>query len=149
MKREVLELLQKVEMQPRILSVLMAMGLINSGAHNYSSAKLTQKGKEFISDDKLTDEIINKLRDIFPAGDRGSLALVKTKMNRFMNEHENASIDDILRAAQLWVRDKGAFCGKAQYFFYKRDNSGGEESRCEEFLEYVSSKKETDLENVI
>lgn len=91
----------------------------------------------------LTDEQVEKYRNVFPIGSRGpGPKIVKHRLERFMVENK-CSLDDIIVAARLYIRhneSKGYNIIQAHYFLYKRDpQSKIDESKAEEFLERVKT----------
>jgi len=96
-----------------------------------------------VQDGGLTNEQVEKYRNVFPSGSRGpGSKIVKHRLERFMLENK-CSLEDIVVAAKMYIRhneSKGYNIIQAHYFLYKRDpQSKIDESKAEEFLEKVIS----------
>jgi hypothetical protein len=147
MRQEIQLLLKNPEVERRVISILESLNLVKPGASCYSKLVVTKSGTDDINVRLVEEEDVEKLRKIFPPGKRSNVKLIREKMTRFLQEHPEVTVDKILKAAYLWVYDKGEYCGDAQYFFFKKERDGTELSRCLEFLDYV--EPDQDLEYVI
>jgi hypothetical protein len=100
-------------------------------------------GKLIISlEDDVVEQRYQEYRDIFKGvspGSMGTISTVKNKLRRLLNE-EDIQFDDILRAAEHWVVQKGSpFAGHADNFLYLKKKDG-EISRVKQMLEFLKEK---------
>ena len=100
------------------------------------------------SETKPPDDWIEQYRNIFaPAkhssgrGIKGGKASCYKKMERFLREHPDVTIEEILQAATNYMIRKGkdnyTYVTCADYFIYKRDKTGAEVSLLETEVEMV------------
>jgi hypothetical protein len=157
-----------------LVKVINNSTTISTDDYTFYNIELTNKGAELISENEeledigdlintlentsrreklektistnISEEDIDKYREVFPPGCRGSRKLVRAKLERFLSEN-NCSVEEIIEAAKLYVRhntSKSYNVAGAHYFLYKRDmNSRVDESKCEEFLEQVRQGNHT------
>ena len=136
MRKDIQKLVYKIEKQ--VVGILITHGYVTSKSKTFVDIDITQKGKALlgVSDPLITEQWLKDWRYKWPSGFRGTPKIIRTKINKFLRENKNTSLDDINNATDTWLAQKPApYCGDAKYFFYKKDSSGGEQSRCEEVLE--------------
>lgn len=126
--------------QPEIAGILAARGLIESNAQKFGDIKLTQEGKAKIGmgDSLITEKWFDKWRSMWPPKYKGDRNVARAKLNRFVSEHDKVSLNDIIMATQYWI-DNIKYHGRADYFFYKKNESGVEECRCLQAIESMKS----------
>lgn len=144
LRKDIILILMKVEKQ--IIGVLQAHNLITKRSKKLQSAELTPEAQVLIGqgDELVTDEWIEKWRELWPLRQRGNLAIIRKKLNRFIREEE-IELDQIVKVTKVYLEDQSEdkFAGNANYFFYKKTDDG-EISRCQEYLEVVNDKTEPD-----
>lgn len=134
MRKDLRKLIQLIE--PQIIGILITKGLITTLSKNFSDMELTVEGKARTgeSDELISNEWIEKWRDLWPVSHKGNKEVIRSKLNRFLLNHDY-TIDDILEATQIHLnKNSPPYCGNANYFFYKKDKKE-EISRCLEILE--------------
>lgn len=161
-------LLAHIEKQ--ILGLLYLKGYITNKAvypnDNLEDVVLTDKALEILEDfqntstiteikelkslqqDVLSDEDVERYRNVFPPGSRGpGKNVVKYKLEMFIRRN-GCTLDEIIEAAKLYIQNnsiKGYNIAGAHYFLYRVDpKSKIEESKCEEYLELVKSNKSSE-----
>ena len=85
------------------------------------------------------EEFRNKWKGLKP-GSMGSLSACKDKMKRWMFENPNYSKDQILKAAEIYIRSLNNYnyLQQADYFIYKKD-AHGESSRLSAFIDEIDN----------
>jgi len=141
MRRDIKSLLLKN--QEDILKLLHEKELItDKDLTSFTRAALSAKGKALVNDRvSAPDEFIHSFRALFPKGAKNNKTEINEKINVFLRNNPDVEVDwdKFLRAAELYVSDKGSFCGYAKYFFHKTF-SGEDEYRILEYLEYADTK---------
>ena len=144
LRKDITLVLMKVEKQ--IIGVLQAHNLVTKKSKKLQSAELTPEAQVLIGqgDELVTDEWILEWRKLWPSRQRGNMAIIRRKLNRFIREEE-VELDKILQVTKRYLEDQSEdkFAGNANYFFYKKTDDG-EISRCQEYLEVVNDKSEPD-----
>lgn len=138
--------------QPQVISILIAKGHVElidkSGPIKWSNCKITKVGEKLTKVVDIDETFLADYMKLWPAGYRSTKNLVRNKLARFMTEHE-CSEEQIFLATKKWLIDKRTpYHGKADFFFYK-EIPGGEESRCEEYLDLVKEKPKDDYRKEI
>ncbi len=141
MRRDITKLLLKT--QDDIIRLWVEKGLIREDAPlSFSKAKLTRAALDLI-DDQLypPKEFLASFRALYPRGAKSNNTEITEKINIFLRNHPDIEVnwDKFLKAAELYVQDKGAFAGYAKYFFHK--SYGAEEEY--RILEYLDAVEET------
>ena len=135
------------EIQPQVISILIARGYVEvidkNGPYKWGNCKITKDGEKVTKIIEVNETFLLEYLKLWPAGYRSTKSLVKAKLARFLTEHD-CSEEDIILATKKWLLDKRTpYHGKADFFFYK-EISGGEESRCEEYIELIKEKPKND-----
>ncbi len=122
-----------------------AKNLINNLLNGYSTDQ--QVSKTQLSTRKLNtiiDENVDNFRAVWKGlkpGAMGSRDNCKAKLTRWMRNNPDRSIDDIIKAAKIYVRSLRGdykYLQRADYFIYKK--MGGEEgSRLDAFIEEIEN----------
>jgi hypothetical protein len=90
----------------------------------------------------IVDQRHQEYRDLFRGvakGSMGSLQVVKNKLRRFLSS-EDASFDELLEAAKIWVKEKGSpYAGHADNFLYLKKKDG-EISRAKQMIKQLRSQ---------
>lgn len=145
LRKDIMKLILKIE-KP-ILGVLQAHNLVTRKSKNLATAELTDEAKVLIGADEelITDEWIQKWRSLWPARQKGDTAIIRKKLNRFLQEEE-VSLEQIWKATQAWIADKEEekYIGNANYFFYKQEPDG-EKSRCRNYLNVQANEQPDEL----
>lgn len=101
--------------------------------------------KKIIKKDIDSGDPLVKYRSVFKGlkpGSMGDPHACRSKLTRFMLNHPDSNIDDIIKAARLYIKSLGGdyrYLQRADYFIYKRIGKT-EESRLASFLEEVSNE---------
>lgn len=82
-------------------------------------------------------------------GSMGSLISCTHKLHRWMLENPTYTKDEILRAAKLYLNtlDNNVYLQRADYFIYKVEATGQENSRLSAFIEEIDDKPVEDWTN--
>jgi len=75
-------------------------------------------------------------------GAMGSSQSCKDKLTRWMKENPNYSFDDILKAADIYIKSLNGdyrFLQRADYFIYKQENNREESSRLSAYIEEINN----------
>lgn len=124
-------------MEKPVIGILQAHNLITRKSKKLDTAELTPEAKVIIGDDDelITDEWINQWRSLWPSGMRGDKAIIRKKLNRFLQE-EDVELDTIVRVTERYLASQSEpkYAGNANYFFYK-ETKDGVVSRCKQWLE--------------
>ena len=140
LRKDITRLLLHVE-KP-VIGVLQAHNLITRKSKTLATADLTPEAKVLIGDDDelVTDEWIKKWRALWPTSQKGDLAIIRKKLNRFLQEEE-VELNSIFAATEAYITSQSEpkYAGNANYFFYKKTNEGDMLSRCREWIEAEDS----------
>lgn len=140
------------EIEPNVISILIAKGFVQlvdkKGPYKWGNCKITKEGEQVTKVVDVKDTFLVEYMKLWPAGYRSTKSLVKAKAARFITEH-SCSEEDIIKATKKWLSEKRTpYHGKADFFFYKQI-TGGEESRCEEYLELTKGVDDNDYRKEI
>jgi hypothetical protein len=138
-----------LEIEKQIIGILYVHDYVRSAKpieeSGFEDIELTQKGLNYLASfqnvKELSDEDVERYREVFPVGSRGSgKKIVKHRLELFIAKN-SCTLDDIIDAAKMYIQhntSKGYNIQAAHYFLYKRDvTSKIDESKCEEYLEQV------------
>jgi hypothetical protein len=115
MKDEIkLKLLDQFEMQ--FIGILLENNVVSYikepktisnkvASHTFKNVKLNPKYKRIFNvNEKVDDEFVTKFRDLFPKMRKGTKAIVKNKLIRFVNnEGANYTLDEIYEVTQAYI----------------------------------------------
>ena len=88
---------------------------------NINSKAFTAKGKKIIKDPiEVNEDFLKSFRALWPKEKNSTPSTIKACYIRYITNHPDHTEDQILKATQRWVKDKGDFCGEAHYFFEKQ-----------------------------
>lgn len=141
-----------LEIEKQVIGILYIHDYVKSAKpiaeSGFEDIELTSKGIEYLAAfqnvTELSDEDVEKYREVFPMGSRGpGRKIVKHRLELFIAKN-GCTLDQIIEAAKLYIQhntNKGYNIQAAHYFLYKRDvTSKIDESKCEEYLEQLSKK---------
>ena len=142
-----------LEIEKQVVGILLVHDYVklakSTSELGYEDIELTQKGIEYLANfqnvTELSDDDVEKYREIFPVGARGpGKKIVKHRLELFIAKND-CTLADIMNAARLYIKhneSKGYNIQAAHYFLYKRDiTSKIDESKCEEYLEQARNVK--------
>lgn len=112
---------------------------------NYNFEKTTVKKSSRAINLELTDEFINKYRQLWKGlklGSMGSENACKAKLTRWMQENPSYTAEDILKAAKLYIDSlvDYRFLQTADYFIFKKDGKE-ESSRLSAFIDEINNEE--------
>ncbi len=112
-----------------------------SGSFKENKEKIVSKRVRLSVVDDKVDEFRSRWKGL-KAGSMGDLNACKDKLNRWMKENPKYSFDDILKAADLYLKTQGAnlrYLQRADYFIYKQDANREEVSTLSAFIDEINS----------
>lgn len=121
----------QTKLAPKGLELLRRITTLN-GRFNNKRKNLFYQMTE-IKEELISDIFVKKYRSLFKGtkpGAMGSEKGVKHKLERFMSENPDVTEDLILEATRRYINSLNSFTyiQQADYFIYKRELYGGEES---------------------
>lgn len=138
-----------IELRGKALEILNL--LTTDITNNASNKKILKKSDRVIKDeiDKYIVEYRNKWRGLKP-GSMGSLKSCKDKMFRWMKENPEYTMQDILRAADIYLNglNNYTYLQRADYFIFKQENNREESSRLSAFVDEENIETEDWTSNI-
>ena len=136
MRKAIINAIKLIE--PQVIGLLKANGLIRPGSKTLHNAQLTEKAHKQLNmkEPIITDNTLAQWRNKWPTGKKGTKDVVRKKMSRFIADHD-VTMEDINRATDHWLSEhEDPYCGNANNFFYVL-RGDSEISRCEESLQML------------
>lgn len=134
-----LKLLDEVEIQ--VVGILLERGIceyIRSPATNsnkasinsFSNITLTGKYREIFNVEAVSEEFVRKYRELFPVSRNGSVKTISVKLERFLNEYPQYSLQNIYDATQRYIEYQLHTSGETHIFnadniIYKKEPGRG------------------------
>lgn len=117
-----------------------------------SSRKVVKKSSDSVNEELET--FATEFRLLWKGkkpGSMGSLTSCTHKLYRWMQENPTFTKDEILRAAKLYLNtlNDNTYLQRADYFIFKIESSGQENSRLSAFIEEIDEKPVDDWTNTL
>ncbi len=136
-------------MEKNIVGILLSNELADLTVENkkenyqYRFLKVTEKGLSLIKDSDV-DIPIEAIREYIRVYNpnysprKNTLTVneetIKKKLQTFINDNPDVTIDNIISSYKSCRQEKGDFCRKPEYFIYKKLSDGSYVSQLEEYL---------------